>query len=104
MFVQNPSKAVMQAKTSDFSYFSALIFPLEKMRRLCYICGREEPGRGPGPISEALPLSLELALSVPSSGSLMLSTGWWGTDSSSNEGQRAYELGTRWSRVSLSES
>lgn len=40
MFVQNPSKIVMWSKTRAFSYFSVLIFPLRKVRRLCYTHAR----------------------------------------------------------------
>ena len=40
MFVQNPSKIVIWTKTRAFSCFSVLIFPLRKVRRLCYTGAR----------------------------------------------------------------
>lgn len=92
-------------QTSAFSYFSVSIFPLEKKGGCDIRVEGRSQEEGLVPSLRASPLCPECTLSPSSSGSndaqhrLVEDR-----DSSSNKGQRACELGTKWSRVSPSKS
>lgn len=54
-----------------------LDFPTgKKRRRLWWVCGREDPGRGAGTVFQSFTLGPEFTLSPSSSGSTVLSAGW----------------------------